>query len=171
VAEDILKVEKEKVGKAYWYYQIGKMYILLSSQATSAKEKDNNTQYAALRFKLAVRENPNYAAALYRLASAYSQIRYSSNSEEDPLKAYLCNKYATRALENLKENATNPDFARFHDKNVKEEDIKKLLSWCKTTMPDCKNILFSMGYLNGGEYKFKNEGVWKGESVIIPSIQ
>lgn len=169
IADEILKVEKNAVDKAFWYYQTGKMYIVLSNQSISAKEKDVNMQYAALRFKRAVSSNPNYAAALYRLASAYSSIRYSLDGQEDRLKVYLCNKYATKALENLQKNATDSDFARYHDKAIKEEDIKRLLSWCKDNMgEDLKFLLFQMGYTSGSKFTFGNKGVWKNESIIVP---
>lgn len=170
IIDGLIAVEQDDE-RAYWEYQKGYIYLKqyeIATKANKRNEANNMINKAAYRFKAAISRKPDYGDAYYQLAYAYARITYDPNNRDlDSFRYLLCQDKCKEALRCLK-NSVGKDSEKKFNRIVTEEEVNKLIKWSNDNMPDMVPIWHSLGISSGEKYKFKDQGVWKGESVTRP---
>lgn len=147
----MLSVEKDNIEKANLYYLWGNIL-----------ERKNDPR-AAYRYKDAVKFNPNFGNAYFRLALLYSKNDFTSVKEKNKYKYFLCLDKLERAKECVKQYAGSATMAKYNTASI--SDINGYIESFKTYCPTAEEI-FMLGDQPNGKFTFPG-GIMKGESTIL----
>jgi tetratricopeptide (TPR) repeat protein len=147
----MLSVEKDNIEKANLYYLWGNIL-----------ERKNDPR-AAYRYKDAVKFNPNFGNAYFRLAILYSKNDFTSVKEKNKYKYFLCLDKLERAKECVKQYAGSATMAKYNTASI--SDINGYIESFKTYCPTAEEI-FMLGEQPNGKFTFP-AGIMKGESTTL----
>lgn len=147
----MLSVEKDNIEKANLYYLWGNIL-----------ERKNDPR-AAYRYKDAVKFNPNFGNAYFRLAILYSKNDFTSVKEKNKYKYFLCLDKLERAKECVKQYAGSATMAKYNTASI--SDINGYIESFKTYCPTAEEI-FMLGDQPNGKFTFP-AGIMKGESTTL----
>ena len=148
----MLSVEKDNIEKANLHYLWGNIL-----------ERKNDPR-AAYRYKDAVRFNPNFGNAYFRLAIIYSMNnKFTSVAEKNKYVYFLCLDKLERAKECIKQYASSPTLGKYNTVSI--SDINGYIASFESQCPTADEI-FMLGEQPNTKFTFPG-GVMKGESTIL----
>lgn len=148
----MLSVEKDNIEKANLYYLWGNIL-----------ERKNDPR-AAYRYKDAVKFNPNFGNAYFRLAIIYSKNnKFTSVAEKNKYVYFLCLDKLERAKECVKQYASSPTLGKYNTVSI--SDLNGYIASFESQCPTADEI-FMLGEQPNTKFTFPG-GVMKGESTIL----
>ena len=147
----MLSVEKDNIEKANLFYLYANIL-----------ERQNDPR-AAYRYKDAVKFNPNFGNAHYRLAIIYSNSNFTSVAEKNKYRYFLCLDKLERAKECIKQYAGSPTLGKYNTVSI--SDINGYIASFESQCPTADQI-FMLGDQPNTKFTFP-AGVMKGESTIL----